>query len=205
MERWQENWAQKLNKMVRKIILALLFLMTIRTAYCQVSMDSICFDRNKSEILLDTASLIYKAKLLTLINYGLPHQDSILKILTNQASSLYKSGTNNSIILVKILNQQKIVTKYKYGWGEKFIGLGCSYLILYSNINGRFYRLDGFSQNDFCEFYKDLESKICFFDLIDEPNFEIIKCYYQKYIRKGKYKKLKCSTCCTDLDNLKVY
>lgn len=188
---------ERIKHLLKGIVFTLVLLIGFNGLLEKLSAQNTCTKQYKVDTYLDTNDLIYKAKLLSLIEYGIPSRDTLTDVLVHQPYILTHSKTNPTIILINIVNTQKIVFREKDYWVYDYLRIPCSYYMIYEQQTRKFYKIGGFEIVDFMIFYNDLRELICLEYLFEEPGFELLKCNYQKYILKRKYKKLECNICCT--------
>ncbi|WP_108803801.1 hypothetical protein [Aquimarina sp. Aq107] len=143
---------------------------------------------NAQEIkVLDSTSLVFKAKLLTVDLTGIDNKESILNHLENKREHYFLKTKYSSFVFIKIVSKKPDVGWYR---NKK----GCSFYLAFNLLNTRFYRLGGFDIIDIDNFIKDLKEQeiILFKDLEGGNEIEEmdIYCLYEYYEMKPK-KRLK--------------
>ena len=136
--------------------------------------------------IIDTTSITFKAKLLTLSRRGITNVKNILDEENKKKVDFLKTKYK-SFIFIKINSKDP-----SYGWYKT--KNGCNYYLAYNKEKSKFYRLGGFDIVDINDFFKDLENQevIIFKDLEEGNEIEEIDiyCLYNYYKMKPK-KRLK--------------
>jgi hypothetical protein len=159
--------------------------------------------------------LIFKAKILTLSSYGVGDSANIIQALCNQKAIIKEIDSDFSIYLIKVNhNQPWYVTDITSGKSyERLYENGdCSYVLIYYDATKRFYRLNGFPQNDFVTLYNDLDDRSLSLYLVfnEEPYkenyFFDLDCYMEKYINHDTILDINCNQDCEQqYEIIKIY
>ncbi len=172
------------------------------------------FTKSHSQVVskktIDTSYIIYKAKLLTLVGFGVSPPDSMLNGLQSQVDSIIYPIDDEYMIIKIRLNQQNKIQLLNNSTVESFclehFRNSCSFLVVFSFISGRFYRIQGFDVCDFEQLNSECKMfnhPIDFVFFSGNSNLINIDCYKKKYIRHRKSKE--CHLRCTECNQLEVY
>lgn len=157
-----------------KIILSLLLLGLFHTGFSQT---------------IDTASIAFKAKLMTLDRKGYFAKEKQIKEIENQKLDFIDYKSSDNWIFMRIKYDQNYGN---YDGDGYILRLGnCDFYLAFRKEGSVFYRLGGFDKLDLEDFINDLkEDVIEYYDVIDnkkiadEIPFECIENYLKKKKRK---------------------
>ena len=97
---------------------------------------------------MDTASVIFKAKLLTLSEYGLTDKKQLIEDIEGQNAKILKSVYDGFIFVKVDFNQP-----FRAGEGvTKMMIRNCSYYLAFNTYNYEFYKLGGSNEIDIDRF-----------------------------------------------------
>ena len=162
---------------------------------------SLRFDRNDSLAIIDTELLIKRAKMFTMLRYG---ANNSIEDIFNQKDSTFSFKQLPFILFIKIRHGQNITRTSKFGYSTSFIGSGCNYIIAYSRYFDKYYRFDGFENDDYENFFMDMLKYSEHYNLEEYDIFKFLsisnshvnfQCYYDRYVLK-KMSKNGCSCNC---------
>lgn len=146
---------------------------------------------------IDTTAISFKAKLLTVSEYGISNKSQILKDIENQKIKFLKTQYENFIFM-------KVDFAQPYRLPENHtqtLKRDCSYYIAFNVLNSIFYKLGGFDTIDIDSFFKDLEAveNVIFKDIAEGNEIEGIDIYcLHEYYKMNKKKRLKKGFRCLD-------
>lgn len=121
---------------------------------------------------IDTANVVFKAKLMTMYRQGVTDSTLILETVLSQKVEFIENPSEK-ITLMKIPFSQTIYRNSKYT-SSPFFG-ACSYYIAFSTKRDKFYRIGGFDTNDVVEFIDDIKT----FSDVDDALF--LNSYYRRF------------------------
>lgn len=192
-----------------KIVLTIVLQFLQILSFCQIDpVTTQIYDSNKFvRHFISEKNIIDKAKLMTLNRYGIISLDSTINMLIKQDFRVHKYDSNYRYLTLLIYNNQEYAVDYTPITFSRlrFENRNCEFVIVFSYIDERFYRIKGFDVCDFVELVHDVEKNLDIIELIfysdrnDERPLIDIDCYYDKYIlKKRKYKKIDCDCKCSD-------
>jgi len=151
----------------------------------------------QTEKVIDSASIIFKAKLLTLDKEGISDVAGILNSVNKNKANFLKTKYD-SFIFISVNDKEP----YR-GWYDS--NSGCKYYLAFNKKSAKFYRLGGFDVVDIDDFIKDLEEQevIIFRDLgggneIEGIDIYCLYNYYEMKPRKRFKKGFKCFSKCSE-------
>lgn len=173
----------------------------------------ICFGKTSAQnrLEIDIDNIIFKAKLLTIANYGLLGREEIVDTIQNQKHFLYKP--NEDYIIIKILHHQPFEVRYKngklYNSCENHFS-NCEFVVIFSFKSYTFYRIKGFEINDFLSLYNEANSSTytiygLFTDEILSVTHLDLQYLINKYVKKNRRLKKKYEYCNQCTEPAKVY
>lgn len=128
----------------------------------------------------DTSAIILKAKILTLTNYGLVLNDSIMFRQIIQQPHKLIIDESKTVYLIEVINTQSFYfPKDSSSYAVRPMGIGCIYRLIFSTETSKFYRIQGFSFSDILEFKNDIGS-YQYLILERDERFSFIKCFSKK-------------------------
>lgn len=153
------------------------------------------------EIEVDSATIAYKAKLLTVFRKGLSDSTSLINDLQKQELKFLPSPFPDFIFMKIHFNQ-----KYNKGRMRSVLFGSCSYYLAYNTKNYTFYRLGGFSSIDIDALFnenKRFATDIILhyasdLDYVHEINFLCLLTYFQASKVKRARKGYSCLNSCED-------
>jgi len=156
----------------------------------------------QNEKAIDSATIAFKAKLLTINRQGISDVEGMLNQI-NQKKVKFLNTKYEDFIFLKIdftdtFYEGKIYLNHNDSVGRTLFG-SCFYYLAFNKKNAKFYRLGGFDIVDIDDFIRDLEEQevIIFKDL--EGGNEIegmdINCLYNYYQMKPKKRLRKGYSC----------
>lgn len=155
--------------------------------------------------VVDSAAVMFKAKLLTVSEYGVAPEAVILKDIENQEAKFLKTKYKNFMFIRVNFSQP-----YRLGDSQRTLIRDCKYYIAYNVVSNRFYRLGGFGLDEIDDFVKDLNGadEEMILDWANEDEIEDIDiiCLLE-YAGLGKKKRLKRKFSCFGncVDNTKLF
>ena len=155
---------------------------------------------------IDSTSIIFKANLFTISEYGIASKENILKDIENQKVN-FLNTKYKSFSFLKIEFSQPYRTS---DTSSLTLDRSCSYYLAFNITKKRFYKLGGFDNIDIDDFINDLELQEGI-NIIDWANrneiAEInIDCLYDYFMLNKKQRlkrKFTCFECCSQ--NTKTY
>lgn len=145
----------------------------------------------------DTTAVAFKAKLLTISEYGIADKNQILKDIENQKITFLKTKYQ-SFIFMKV----DFAQPYRLPTGStQTLKRDCSYYIAFNLSNSIFYKLGGFDTIDIDSFFEALEvnESGIFKDIAEGNEVEGIDIYcLHEYYLMNKKKRLKKGFTCLD-------
>lgn len=145
----------------------------------------------------DSTNIIFKAQLLTLTRYGVYHQDSVIQKLKNQQVNLVSfPEIEGHFIFIKIEhNQDYVITSNRDANGKvSCYNQDCKYMLAFGLKDSKYYKLRGFSENHFVDFYKNYGDQLNILLVKENIDFINFDCYYNKYLsKKRKYNNTDCN------------
>lgn len=146
---------------------------------------------------IDTTAIAFKAKLLTVSEYGIADKSQILKDIESQKITFLKTKYE-SFIFMKVDFDQP----YRLPTGStQTLKRDCSYYMAFSVSNSILYRLGGFDTIDIDSFFEALEANesSIFKDIETGKEIEGIDIYcLHEYFKMSKKKRLKKGYSCMD-------
>ncbi|MNK08446.1 hypothetical protein D3C87_263840 [compost metagenome] len=156
--------------------------------------------------VVDSTSIIFKAALFTLSEYGVANKEQILKDVENQEIAFLRTKYKHFIFL-----RIKFLQPYRLGEGlsENTLIRDCYYYVAFNNKDKKFYRIGGFDNLNIDDFIHDLDSveKDYILDWNNRNEIEgiDIDCLYN-YAKLNKKERLKkgftCFENCTSVTKL---
>ena len=150
------------------------------------------FGQNKK---IDITAIAFKAKLLTVSEFGVSNKNQILKDIENQKITFLKTKYENFVFMKVDFNQP-----YRLPIGRtQTLKRDCSYYIGFNVLTSVFFRLGGFDTIDIDDFFTSLkanESPI-FKDIEEGEEIQDIDvyCLYEYYQMSKKKRLKKCFNC----------
>lgn len=154
------------------------------------------------EKVIDSSSIVFKAKLLTLSRTGVADSISILNNVLSQDVHFIPNRSENIMLLRIKFDQEFYIgnSNSSKGWFGS-----CYFYLAYNDITKKFYRLGGFDTEDIDDFFTDLQtssSKLDTYDFLFNESFGRviyedvdISCLEEYHKMKPKQRKKKGFTC----------
>jgi hypothetical protein len=207
-EKKQQNMARKMTLKQNNLFLFIIFnFLFVVSSWSQ--------EINYKRFIVDSVQIMNKAKLLTISKYGVENYESIIEKILSQEAYLYNTDLPDYLI-INIKSNQNNPIKIKGVNGEinKYCGenlndsldISCNYVIVFSNISYRFFKIKGF---DICELEaleRELDESIYLINQVFSNKLLAITsidldCMYSTYGEEKKHKKKlldcykKCDSC----------
>lgn len=146
---------------------------------------------------IDTTAIAFKAKLLTVSEYGIADKNQVLKDVESQKITFLKTKYENFIFM-----RVDFAQPYRLPEGRsQTLNRDCSYYIAYNLTDCRYYKLGGFDSLDIDVFFKELKLRegTVFKDIEEGKEIEGIDVYcLHEYYLMSKKKRLKKGFTCLD-------
>jgi hypothetical protein len=153
---------------------------------------------------VDSLSVLFKAKLFTVSEYGVSNKEQILKDIENQKGRFLKTKYKNFMFIKIDFDQMYRSGRYVISFNRP-----CSYYIAFNVVDSRYYRLGGFDNIDIDSFMKDLkrrETTVFDFDgnEIEDMDIYCLDNYYSLSRKKRLKKGFNCFANCVSRTETEV-
>lgn len=154
-----------------------------------------------SQTKIDSVSIVFKAKLFTVSEYGIASKEDVIRFIQSQDLIYLKSSYKNFIFMKIDFEQPYTLSNSRI----QSLLRNCSYYIAYNNIDSRFYKLGGFETQDIDALFNDLELRELdtFVSLngnyVEDMNMYCMYEYFKMNKRKRKRKGYSCFTKCSEV------
>ena len=152
------------------------------------------------KIVIDSSAIAFKAKMLTMSEYGIASKEDVIKYAENQKLTFLKTLYSN-FLFMKVEFDQPYTSSDK---SRSTLLRHCNYYLAYNTVSCRYYKLGGFDSVDIDIFFKDLGDKeVGYFKTLDGEHIEEIDIfclydYYQLSIKKRKKEGFHCFPVCSE-------
>ncbi|GEM_PF-5906919 len=141
----------------------LLFIVIINSKFgnCQELMDwpslneSNKYGFTHNHHISSLSNIINKAKLLTLLPIGFYETDSLIEDLLNQPYTYYYPDSCPKYMTIIVENDQPLIIKNLQL--SKYKNSLCKFTLVYSYLENRFYRIQGFENNNISDFSSSIK------------------------------------------------